>query len=169
MTDKSQPQGDAAGVKIDPENPPIGRMVAQYVKDLSFESPNAPKSFELFQQQSPQISVDVNIQVKNMGEDHFEVGLKISADAKQGDSSAFVVELDFAGLFLLKNIPEQSMQPFLMIQAPTMLFPFARRIIADATRDGGYPPLLLEAIDFVALYQQQQQAAAAQQAEATKQ
>ena len=94
----------------------------------------------------------------------YEVDLKITATAKAGEDTAFVSELVYSGLFAAKNLPENTLQPFLMIEAPRQLFPFARRIISDVTRDGGFPPLMLEPIDFAALYQQQIQQAQAQQA-----
>jgi preprotein translocase subunit SecB len=142
---------------------PQAGVIAQYTKDLSFENPNAPESFQTIANSQPKIDVNVGVNGRKLNEETYEVELKISATAKQGDDSTFVVELVYAGLFGLRNVPEDVIQPFMLVQAPAILFPFARRIIADATRDGGYPPLLLEPIDFGGLYQQQmaqQQAAA---------
>jgi len=143
-------------------------VLAQYVKDLSFENPNAPRVFQNQGDKKPQIDVNVNVNARQLGEENYEVDLKITATAKQGDDTAFVVELMYSGLFGARNLPRESLQPFLLIECPRILFPFARRIIADATRDGGYAPLLLEPIDFAALYrhhlaQQQQQQAGADQ------
>lgn len=129
-------------------------VLAQYVKDLSFENPNAPKVFQNQGETKPQIDVNVNVNARQVGEENYEVDLKMTANAKQGDDTAFVVELVYSGLFGARNLPKESLQPFLLIECPRILFPFARRIVADATRDGGYAPLLLEPIDFAALYRQ---------------
>jgi preprotein translocase subunit SecB len=128
-------------------------IVAQYVKDLSFENPNAPASLQA--QGAPQIEVQVNVGANRAGEDVFEVALKIEARARIEDQVSFAVELLYAGLFGLRNVPEEALEPFLLVEAPRILFPFARRVIADTTRDGGFPPLLLEPIDFGSLYMAQ--------------
>lgn len=134
--------------------PQVG-ILAQYVKDLSFENPNAPQSLQI--QGQPRIEINVNVNARRAGEEVFEVELKIEARAHQGESIGFVVDLLYAGLFGLRNVPEEALEPFLVVEAPRILFPFARRIVADATRDGGFPPLLLEPIDFGALYMAQRQ------------
>jgi preprotein translocase subunit SecB len=136
-------------------SPQVG-IIAQYVKDLSFENPNAPRSFQ--NQAQPQIEVNVNVQARRQGEDVFEVDLKIECIAKGDGQTAFVVDLLYSGLFGLRNIPDEALEPFLVVEAPRILFPFARRIIADASRDGGFPPLLLEPIDFATLYMAQREA-----------
>jgi len=141
--------------------PQVG-ILAQYVKDLSFENPNAPAVFQW--QGQPQMDVQVNIGVQGVGQDVHEVVLKIEVEAKGDQGTAFRVELLYAGLFALRNIPEEQLQPFLLAEAPRLIFPFARRIIADTVIDGGFPPLLLDPIDFAGLYMQ---TAAQQQAEAT--
>ena len=141
--------------------PQVG-ILAQYVKDLSFENPNAPAVFQW--QGQPQMDVQVNIGVQGVGPDVHEVVLKIEVEAKGDQGVAFRVECLYAGLFALRNIPEEQLQPFLLAEAPRLLFPFARRIIADTVIDGGFPPLLLDPIDFGGLYMQ---SAAQQQAEAT--
>ena len=127
----------------------------QYVKDLSFENPNAPMSLQAGGQ--PKIEVNVAVNAKRAGDAVYEAELKITAKAtaESGDNS-FLVELVYAGLFALTNVPDEALEPFLIIEAPRMLFPFARRIIADATRDGGFPPLMLDPIDFGSLYMAQQ-------------
>jgi preprotein translocase subunit SecB len=134
-------------------------IAAQYVKDLSFENPGAPQTL-LPSTQAPQIEVGVDVQARQLAEDRFEVDLKINANAKRGDQTLFLVELHYAGLFQLKNIPRDSLQAVCLIECPRILFPFARRVVADATRDGGFPPLMLDPIDFVELYRRQAQAAA---------
>lgn len=136
--------------------PQVG-MIAQYVKDLSFENPNAPQSLQTVGQAQPRIEVNVNVGVRRVGDEAFEVELRIEATARHEAAKAFQVDLLYAGLFGIRNVPEEQMEPFLIVEAPRLLFPFARRIVADATRDGGFPPLLLEPIDFAALYLQQRQ------------
>ena len=133
-------------------------IAAQYVKDLSFENPGAPQTL-LPSTQAPQIEVGVDVQARQLTEDRFEVDLKISANAKRGDQTLFLVELHYAGLFQLRNIPRDSLQAVCLIECPRILFPFARRVVADATRDGGFPPLMLDPIDFVELYRRQAQQA----------
>ncbi len=141
--------------------PQVG-ILAQYVKDLSFENPNAPAVFQW--QGQPLTDVQVNIGVSGVGQDVHEVALKIEVEAKGDQGVAFRVEALYAGLFAIRNVPDEQLQPFLLAEAPRLLFPFVRRIIADAISDGGFPPLLLEPIDFAGLYMQ---SAAQQQAEAT--
>ncbi|WP_262693404.1 protein-export chaperone SecB [Kordiimonas aquimaris] len=140
---------------------PQAGVLAQYIKDLSFENPNAPGSLQNGGGAQPAIDVSVNVGVRKMNDEMYEVDLKISAKAENtGENGekqvAFVVELAYGTLFGVRNVAEEALRPFLLIQAPMLMFPFARRIIADATRDGGFPPLLLEPINFEALYRQQQ-------------
>ncbi len=132
-------------------------ILGQYIKDLSFENPTPAQTLQKLSKEKPSMDINVNLNAKAVGEDIYEVDLKITTTAKAGDDIAFVAELVYSGLFAAKNLPENTLQPFLMIEAPRQLFPFARRIVADVTRDGGFPPLMLEPIDFAALYQQQMQ------------
>ena len=144
--------------------PQVG-VLAQYVKDLSFENPNAPAVYQW--QGQPQMDVQFNIGTQAVGQDVHEVVLKVEIEAKGNEGIAFRIELLYAGLFALRNIPAEQLQPFLLAEAPRLLFPFARRLIADASIDGGFPPLLLDPIDFAGLYMQsaaQQQAARAAKA-----
>ena len=143
---------------------PAAGMISQYVKDLSFENPNAPGIYQ--NTNAPQIDVQFNIGASQVGEDVHEVVLKIDVRAQAGDAVAFVVDLSYAGLFGMRNVPAEHIQPFILGEAPRLLFPFARRVLADAVRDGGFPPLLLEPIDFNGLYIQQA-AARAQDGEPT--
>jgi preprotein translocase subunit SecB len=129
--------------------PQVG-VISQYVKDLSFENPNAPAVYQW--QGQPQIDVQFNIGSNQAADDVYEVILKIDVKAVAADQTAFQVELAYAGLFGLRNIPEDQVQPFLLAEAPRILFPFARRVLADTVRDGGFPPLMLEPIDFAQLY-----------------
>jgi preprotein translocase subunit SecB len=132
--------------------PQVG-MLSQYIKDLSVENPNAPQSFGWETQ--PEIDVQVNIQVNTVADEVHEVTMKLLVKASGDEGVRFSVELDYATLFGLRNIPEDQSHPFLFGEAPRLMFPFARRVIADAIRDAGYPPLVLEPIDFNALYIQQ--------------
>jgi preprotein translocase subunit SecB len=138
--------------------PQLG-ILGQYVKDLSFENPNAPAVYQ--QQNAPEIDVQFEIAVNQVAEDVHEVAMTIRAKAKSGELVAFNVELTYAGLFAARNLPEEHMRPYLYAEAPRLLFPFARAIVADQIRDGAFPPLLLDPIDFGALYQQQSDAALA--------
>lgn len=137
------------------DNAPAVGLVSQYVKDLSFENPNAPGIYQI--ERAPEISVQFDINAQQVGDELHEVVLKVEVRAQTGDTVAFLVELTYAGLFGLRNVPEDALQPFLLGEAPRLLFPFARRVVSDAVRDGGFPPLVLEPIDFNALYYQQMQ------------
>ncbi len=132
------------------------RVLTQYVKDLSFENPNAPQTLGPAEEQ-PTINVRVDVGVRRMSGTDFEVALKIGAEATVKDKTMFLVELDYAGLFRLTNVPEADLEAVLVIECPRQIFPFARRILADVTRDGGFPPLMIDPIDFVSLYNQRRQ------------
>lgn len=152
--DESGFGGDVPTANGEDHGPQVG-VISQYVKDLSFENPNAPQVYQW--QSQPKIDVQFNIGSQKVGDDVYEVALKVeisaTADAVEGHGgAAFAVELVYAGLFALRNIPDDHLQPFLLAEAPRILFPFARRVIADAVQDGGFPPLYLEPIDFAALY-----------------
>jgi len=124
---------------------------AQYIKDLSFEVPAAPGIFLDMNAGQPELSIKVDLNAQSLGNNVFEVILQLAADAKIKDKTAFIVELTYAGLFTL-NVPEEHIQPILLIEAPRLLFPFARAIIADVTSSGGLPPLMLQPIDFAQLF-----------------
>ena len=123
----------------------------QYIKDLSFEVPNAPAIFVDMQTVQPEIGVKVNIHANPIAGNSFEVSLQLNIDAKFGDKTAFLLELVYGGVFTL-NVPPDHIQPMLLIECPRLLFPFARNIVSDTTRDGGFPPMLLQPIDFVSLF-----------------
>ncbi|TPG12746.1 protein-export chaperone SecB [Sphingomonas oligophenolica] len=135
---------------------PAAGLISQYVKDLSFENPNAPAIFQ--NTTPPAIDVQFNIGTAQVGDEVHEVVLKIDVKAEAEGQTAFIVDLTYAGLFGLRNIPDEHVQPFLLGEAPRLLFPFARRVLADCVRDGGFAPLLLEPIDFAQLYMQQAEA-----------
>jgi preprotein translocase subunit SecB len=142
------------------DNQPQAGIISQYVKDLSFENPNAPAVFQW--QSQPQTDVQVNIGTALAGPDLHEVTLKIDVSATAPEGVAFRIELLYAGLYALTNIPADQLQPFLLAEAPRILFPFARKIIADAAIEGGFPPLRLDPIDFTGLYLQSAAQAAAE-------
>ena len=153
--DEQDQQFSADALANGADTSPSAGMISQYVKDLSFENPNAPGIYQV--QGQPKIDVQFNISATQVGEDVHEVVLKTEGRADTDDQVAFVVDLAFAGLFGFRNVPAEHVQPFLFAEAPRLLFPFARRVIADAVRDGGFLPLLLAPIDFHAMYQQQMQ------------
>jgi preprotein translocase subunit SecB len=148
MTETPQTDADAAAA------PQVSnRVLAQYVRDMSFENILAQKGISGDAQ--PEIKVQVNLDARKRGVDgQFEVitKLKIDSTAKTGGEPLFVLEIEYAGVFEVKGVPEDQMHPYLLIECPRITFPFLRRIVSDVTRDGGFPPLNLETIDFVALY-----------------
>ena len=150
-----QPQIDLSQMPV----PRIG-VLTQYVKDFSFENPNAPRSMANAQQ--PAINVNIGVEASPLSETDIEVTLRLDGKAESQGMLLFGFELLYAGLFRIQNVPADSMQPTVMIECPRMLFPFAREIIATATRNGGFPPLLLEPIDFVGLYRQRVETAQAE-------
>jgi len=161
MADKDSGNGQdtaAANEQQAGGEPQLG-VLAQYLKDLSFENPNAPQSMTI--QGQPQIKIEVNVNANQMAETDYEVTLELEAHAEHEGQAVFHVELAYAGVFRLVNIPEEMMGPAVLIECPRMLFPFARRILADATRDGGFPPLMLDPIDFAGMYAQRMQQAEA--------
>lgn len=134
--------------------PRIG-LLAQYLKDCSYENPGAPMSLAK-DLPAPTIDVNMDVQVQPMGQNRFEVALRTTAEAKRGNDAAFVAEVVYAGVFELFDIPQEQVQAICLIECPRLLFPFARRVLADLTRDGGLPPILLDPVDFAALYERQQ-------------
>lgn len=127
---------------------------AQYVKDFSFENPNAPAIFTQAIA-NPEVDVDIDVGARKLSDDIYEVALALKAGANIGTSKAFVVELVYAGVFTIKGIKEENLEPMLLVECPRLLFPFARSAIANLTREGGFPPLLVNPVDFAALYRQQ--------------
>lgn len=145
------------------------QVLAQYIKDMSFENAVAQKGVSGDVQ--PDIQVQVNLDAKKRGEDNqFEVVTKfnITSKNKGGDEPLFLLELEYGGIFHIENVPEDQLHPFLLIECPRMLFPYVRRIVGDITRDGGFPPLNLENIDFLALYRSELARRAETEAEAPK-
>lgn len=128
-------------------------VISQYVKDFSFENPNAPAIYQ--SQVTPAVDIQFNIASAQVGEEVYEVTLKIEVKAQHESQVAFLVDLSYAGLFGMRNVPQEAIEPFLLAEAPRILFPFARRVLADAVRDGSFPPLMLEPLDFAGIYQAQ--------------
>ncbi len=132
-------------------------ILAQYIKDLSVENPSSPQVFQW--QVQPQVDVQFNINVDKIADDVHEVTLKIEVSARSESGVHFVVDLSYAGLFGIRGAPEEALPPFLLIEAPRLIFPFARQIVAEAVSNAGFPPLLLDPIDFTQAYMTQLQAA----------
>jgi preprotein translocase subunit SecB len=158
--------GDSAGdgasgaAPAAPTSAPQIGIQSQYVKDLSFENPGAPGSL-VATAKAPDIQVNVEVQARPLQNDSYEVALHITASGKNGQTTLFMLDLTYGAVCRVVGVPQESLQPVLLVECPRMLFPFARRVLSDATRDGGFPPLMLNPIDFMALYRQQQQSLAA--------
>lgn len=151
MADEKQANDAATGAAA--PNPEEGfrvGLIAQYVKDLSFENPNAPQS--LTTAGKPEIGVSVNTATRRMDPERYETLITIEITARQENTTMFMLEVSYGGLFAIENVPEDQLAPICMIECPRQLFPFVRRVIADATRDGGFPPLMLDPVDFAQLY-----------------
>jgi preprotein translocase subunit SecB len=155
--------------RSNPGQPPAGsagpplqvRVVGQYIKDLSFENPNIRKLID-GPGEKPALRVEVNVNATKMADKIFESAIDFKAEATSKTGVIYDLELSYAGLFEIQSIPEQALEPFLLINCPSLLFPFLRRLVADLTREGGFPPLLLDPIDFAGLFIQKQQQGAAQ-------
>lgn len=137
--------GDAAGAQT-----PMMNFGIQYIKDLSFENPQAPQIFRSDAQ--PEVGVNVNVGAERLADRSFEVVLRFAITAKTKTDTIFVLELDYAGVCDIANVAEQDLQAVVLIEGPRILFPFARAIIAGVTRDSGFPPLLISTVDFVEMY-----------------
>lgn len=148
-TDANPPTGNGQ----DPDLQPGIRILAQYIKDLSFESPHAPESLRAGPQ-PPQIDLNVELNAQGREDGFYEVELKLAARAQRDSETVFHVELVYAGLFQIVGVPAQDVEPVLMVECPRYLFPFARRLIGDLTGEGGFPPFRLEPIDFGGIYAQ---------------
>ncbi len=147
------PEENGAAAATPPVQPKM-QILAQYIKDMSFENIAAQKGLG-DGDPTPDIQVQVNLDAKKRGQDNqYDVTVKIEVNAKtkEGGKPIFLMELEYTGVFQVENVPEEQLHPYLLIECPRMLFPFIRRIVSDVTRDGGFPPLNLENIDFLALY-----------------
>jgi preprotein translocase subunit SecB len=147
----AQPAGEGAPVAQLGAQPSM-RILAQYLKDLSFENPNAPQSIS-GQQPQPEINISVNVNARNLAPNDFEVEIHLDAKAMAQEKVVFAADILYAGVFRLENFPQNLLHPAVLIECPRLLFPFARQILAEATRSGGFPPLMLDPIDFAGMYQ----------------
>ena len=150
------PGRNVSNVSAQSDAPPPVIINAQYIKDLSFEAPNAPHIFTDMQKQQPDISINIDVRAQPLHNNAFEVVLHITSECKVGEKIAFIQELVYGGVFSL-NVPPEHIQAVLLIECPRLLFPFARNIIADSSRDGGFPPLMLGPIDFVNMFKNRQE------------
>ena len=141
---------DIAANGQDGADSPVLIINAQYLRDLSFENPRAPESL-LAQNGPPEVAIEVDVKARQLNDELFEAVLSIKVEARQGNEVAFLVELDYGGVLTIRNAGQELLAALILIEAPRMLFPFARAIIAEATRDGGFPPLLINPIDFAEL------------------
>jgi preprotein translocase subunit SecB len=155
MTKKTEQASEENGQRPTPEagnaTAPQLNVLGQYIKDLSFENPAAPDVLKAAGE-NPQLQVSVNVNAKSFPEDQYEVALMVEVHAKNDAGPIYNVELAYCGLFRLRNIPPNMLQPVLLVDCPAILFPFMRRVLGDVTRDGGFPPLMLDPIDFGRLY-----------------
>lgn len=158
------PQGSGPGEGNGADNLPVAGIISQYVKDLSVENPNAPACFQY--QGQPNIDLQFNIASQQINDEVHEVELKIRVTSKTDEGDLFLIELAYCGLVGLRNLPDEHAHAFLYAEAPRILFPFARRVIADATRDLGFQPLMVDPIDFNGLYLSQLQRRAEEEAAA---
>jgi preprotein translocase subunit SecB len=148
-------------MNTEPQNPaqqggeaqPRFNSIGQYIKDLSVENPNAPMSLQP-RDQVPQIDINVAVNADRLNDTDYEVRLKLDARAGEGQDMMFNLELTYAGIFRIENVPDDQIQPFVFIEGPRFLFPFAREVIANATRQAGFPPLMVDPIDFLSLFRQ---------------
>ncbi|RUT30151.1 protein-export chaperone SecB [Arsenicitalea aurantiaca] len=153
------PQANAAN------SAPSFNIIGQYVRDLSFENPNAPASI-MAGAGNPGFSVNINVAVKKQADEVYAVELTLNAKAEREQSVLFNVELVYGGVFRIRNVPEAQMPPLLMVECPRLIFPFARQVLASVTQQGGFPPLMMEPVDFNAIYRQNLAALAAKQQQA---
>jgi preprotein translocase subunit SecB len=166
MAESSGNGGQPESTPSQTQAQPVGiHVIGQYVKDISFENPGAPRTLR-GSDKAPNLDVNVNVNAKPQSQSEFEIELKLEAKAERGDETLFIVEVTYAGIFQIRNVPQEHVHPLLLIECPRLLFPFARQIIADATRHGGFPPLLIDPVDFAALYRQRIAQAAQQRSAA---
>lgn len=143
-------------------NQPSMTMIGQYIRDLSFENPGAPASM-LAGGANPAFNLTISVAVKKQPDDAYAVELTLNAKANRAEAVLFNVELVYGGIFRLKNVPEAQLSPLLMVECPRLIFPFARQVLANVTQQGGFPPVIMEPVDFAAIYRQNLAKLAAQQ------
>lgn len=145
----ASPGATTAGTQAQPRL----QVLTQFIRDMSFENIAAQRGTA--SEGKPEIKVQVNLDAQKRSEEQYDVGIKVKIDSKIGETALFLLELDYAGRFSIQNVPAEQLHPVLMIECPRLIFPYVRRIVGDVTRDGGYPPINLETIDFLALYRQE--------------
>ncbi len=153
MTDSNNGGAVTNGGSVEAQPSPQINVLGQYIKDLSFENPNSPRSLNPSETQ-PAINIQINVNVGQLSETDFEVSLKLEGKAESSGIVLFAFDLTYGGVFRIQNVPQQHLHPVVMIECPRLIFPFAREIVATTVRNGGFPPLLLDPVDFAALYQQ---------------
>lgn len=164
MSDESNNAGSTEPTQPPtPEQPPAIGIVAHYIRDLSFENVAAQEGTN--PEGQPEINVTVNLDASGGSENRYLVSMKVNAVAKSGEQTRFITELDYVGIFSVTNVKQEHIHPILFIECPRQLLPYARRVISDVTRDGGYPPLMLDNVDFSVLYRQKLEEVRAQQAQ----
>lgn len=166
MADTKNGNGKSDSTSAAPQQPPPpvqAQVVGQYIKDLSFENPNVNKLLE-GPGENPNLKLEVNVNAQRVGENLYESAIDFKAHATNKLGTIYDMELVYAGLFKIQNSPEQALEPFLLINCPSVIFPFLRRLVADISREGGFPPLLLDPIDFASLFMRRQQEMAAAKA-----
>lgn len=150
-------KGKTSGGAADGETPSMQiQVLGQYIKDLSFENPNIGK-LQIKQGENPGVELEVNVDAQRVSGDVYESAIHFTATTSHSGGTIYVLELVYGGLFRLQNVPPQALEPFLLINCPTLLFPFVRRIVADVSREGGFPPLWLDPVDFGNLFMRRQQ------------
>lgn len=155
MAEETTGNGSGGGPTMSPSGPQQLILNAQYIKDLSFENPRAPQS--LVQQTSqPEVEINVDVKASNLGPEVFEVILTINATARAQGETVFLVELAYGSVVTVKNATAELLPALVLVETPRIVFPFARAVIANATRDGGFPPLMINPIDFAELLRRQQ-------------
>jgi preprotein translocase subunit SecB len=150
------------GAPLENSAPPQLNVLAQYIKDLSFENPNSPNSLAA-QDKQPSINIQINVTATAVAENDYEVALTIEGKGENESFLLFGFELVYAGVFRIQNVQQENLHPLIMIECPRLLFPFAREIVASSVRNGGFPPLMLDPVDFVGLYRQNMARQAEQQ------
>ena len=165
MSDESNNAGATEpAAQPTPPQQPIIQIVAHYIRDLSFENVAAQEGSN--PEGQPEINVTVNLDASGGPDNRYLISMKVNATAKAGEQTRFLVELDYVGIFSVTNVPQEHVHPILFIECPRQLLPYARRVVSDVTRDGGYPPLMLDNIDFSVLYRQKLEELRAQQGQA---
>jgi preprotein translocase subunit SecB len=157
MAETKNGKGAAAAASEDADAPMQVQVVGQFIRDLSFENPNVHALLQGLPE-APNLKIEVNVAAERLKQPElYEATINFTARAETKDSTIYILECVYGGIFRLQNIPDQALEPFLLINCPTLLFPFLRRLVADVTREGGFPPLLLDPIDFAGLFMRRQQ------------